>query len=161
MINHNYLPLVSFRSPSFTRALRELDDSGLQIEASAVASLNRLFEAENDARIVCQRLTDGIQYDDVDAPIGRLAGTHAERQGLVGTLVKKLGSSPPDLGQCRATLRFGPQYFKGLSNPEKIEQALGEMYAELGVEYRRIQAMELPSNIHKTLSEMSPLGLEE
>jgi hypothetical protein len=37
MTKDKYLPLVSFRSPSFSRALRELDDNETLLEASAVA----------------------------------------------------------------------------------------------------------------------------
>lgn len=156
MHEQRFLPLVSPRSPSYARARSELAHS-TSSEAVSVAGLNRLVEAENDARRVCQQITAETQESSLHDLAVHLASIHADRQRLVGDLVRWLGGTPPDPEDSRATLQYGPDYFAGISVPTEVMAALRKMYAEIRSEYlRQATELELSSGIRHALHDLCP-----
>lgn len=156
MNEQQFLPLVSPRSPSYARARSEIDN-GIPSEAVSVAGLNRLVEGENDARRVCQYIASSTLDADLRELALQLAEMHAERQRLVGDLVRGLGGSPPTPEESRATLRFGPSYFDGLTFASEVMPSLHKMYAEIRAEYlRQATELELPGGIRHALHDLCP-----
>ena len=159
MNDQRFLPLVSPRSPSYARALSEIDDKETTTEAISVAGLNRLVETENDARRVCEYIASSTQDSALGDLALRLAGIHTERQLLVGDLVRGLGGSPPMPDESRAVLRFGRSYFDGLTFPSEVMPSLHKMYAEIRAEYlRQATELDLPVGIRHALQDLCPAG---
>jgi hypothetical protein len=98
------LPLISYRSPSYERARRELAHPSPTTDPRIIALLAFLVEAEDNARVAYAKAATLVSDEDFYEQLESAAGTHEERENDIGRLITELGGSPPRPGECRRVL---------------------------------------------------------
>ena len=141
-------PLISERSPSYTRARHEHAHPSPTADPEEIAVLNRLVEAEDQAAAVCAAAAQALGQAPgaargAAAPAEIVADLGALHEGQVDALTRvigELGAAAPRPGQRERVLGRDPADIHYLQDAAAILQAVDATEDELGARYADARA---------------------
>jgi len=152
-----YPPLISPRSPSYSRAWRAFHPPSDEKNAATVALLARLSEAEGNASRICKQVAPLLGAD----PFAELVHDHGElhnaRRQALAKLIERIGGAAPTDAESRVILTQSCDAAGHVVSVRDAKRVLNVMRSELGREYdAALQNRELDTTQRSALADLVP-----
>ena len=133
-------PLISDRSPSYTRARNERENPSPTVDPDEIAVLNRLVEAEDHAAAICaaavEVLAESLGAADRAETVADVCALHEEHVHGLGDAIVELGASAPRPDERERVLSRDPADIHYIQDVAEVLAAVSASEDELAARYR-------------------------